>query len=279
MDDAQAGPDLTTYDWIVINSSGGKDSQAMLADMVRRCDALGISRARIVVAHADLGRMEWAGTKELAETQAKVFGLRFVAIARPQGDLLTHIEQRGMWPSNKCRYCTSDHKRGQVNKILTMLGRETRKAEKRRARILNCLGIRAEESPARAKKVPFARNEPATGKGRAKVVDNYYPIFDWTTAQVWEDIKTSHPRVPYHYAYDLGMPRLSCVFCIFAPKGALLVAGKHNPELLDEYVAVERKIDHTFRDGFKIEEVKDALAEGATEAGAMGTEDIVCWNM
>ena len=51
----------------------------------------------------------------------------------------------------------------------------------------------------------------------------------------------------YHHAYDLGMPRLSCVFCIFAPESALLVAGKHNPDLLKQYVAVEEKIGHSFK--------------------------------
>jgi 3'-phosphoadenosine 5'-phosphosulfate sulfotransferase (PAPS reductase)/FAD synthetase len=271
--------DLASYDWIVINSSAGKDSQATLVEIVRRCEALDIPRSRIVVAHADLGRMEWKGTKALAETQAKVFGLRFEAIKRPQGDLLSHIETRGKWPGSQTRYCTSDHKRGQIDKLLTMLGRETRKLRKGPARILNCLGIRAEESHARAKKLPYERNARATGKGKAKIVDTYYPVFDWTTVQVWDVIKTSHPRVPYHFAYDLGMPRLSCIFCVFAPKSALLIAGKHNPELLAEYVRVERKIGHTFRDGFRIEEVQEALAAGATDAGALGKEDIVTWDM
>ena len=34
--------------------------------------------------------------------------------------------------------------------------------------------------------------------------------------------------VPYHYAYDFGMPRLSCMFCFYAPKSALRLAGSHN---------------------------------------------------
>ena len=33
---------------------------------------------------------------------------------------------------------------------------------------------------------------------------------------------------------ELGMPRLSCALCIFAPKEALLLAGYHNPALLAE---------------------------------------------
>lgn len=272
--------DLMTYDWIVINSSAGKDSQAMLTDMVRRCDEAGIDRKKLVIAHADLGEMEWEGTKALAERQAKIYGLRFEAIARLQGDLLTHIEQRKMWPSSTCRYCTSDHKRGQISKIITMLAKEekdSRPAMIMPVRILNCLGIRAEESNARAKKIPFQVNARLTGKGKVKHVDEYYPIFDWTVEQVWSTINESN--VEHHRAYDLGMPRLSCIFCVFAPKSALMIAGKHNPELLARYVEVEEKIEHDFRNGFKIKEIQDALAEGQAVDNEVSDEDVACWNM
>ena len=269
--------DLRSYDWIVVNTSAGKDSQAMLTELVRRCDELEIPRSRIVAVHADLGRVEWKGTKELARKQADLLGVRFEVEKRPQGDLLYHVEhQRGMWPSSDCRFCTSEHKRGQVLKVLTRLARETRQAEKKVVRILNCLGIRAEESRARAKKTPLKKNSRATGKGTIKHVDEYYPIFDWTLGQVWDEIRRS--GLPHHFAYDLGMTRLSCVFCVFAPKSMLMIAGLRNRELLEEYVAVEARIDHTFRDGFKIAEVRDALDRGET-VDDIGGEDVQCWDM
>jgi hypothetical protein len=58
------------------------------------------------------------------------------------------------------------------------------------------------------------------------------------------------------------MPRLSCCFCIFSPRSALLLAGKHNPELLAEYVAVEKQIGHRFRKELPLAEIQDALAKG-----------------
>lgn len=58
------------------------------------------------------------------------------------------------------------------------------------------------------------------------------------------------------------MPRLSCCFCIFAPRVALLLAGKHNSELLAEYVRVEREIGHSFRLELPLAEVQRALEEG-----------------
>ena len=58
------------------------------------------------------------------------------------------------------------------------------------------------------------------------------------------------------------MPRLSCCFCIFSPRSALLLAGKHNPELLAEYVAVERRIGHAFRLELPLASIQEALASG-----------------
>jgi 3'-phosphoadenosine 5'-phosphosulfate sulfotransferase (PAPS reductase)/FAD synthetase len=248
-------PLLTAYDVILVNSSAGKDSQAMLDLMVERAKAEGVLN-RVVVVHCDLGRVEWKGTRELAEEQAQHYGLRFEVVSRTQGDLLTHVETRGMWPSNAARYCTSDHKRAQVYKLMTKLADEVRAAKgdkKYQTKILNCLGLRADESPARAKKVAFQRNEMASN-GR-RMVDEYLPIHDWTVAQVWARIKASGVR--YHPAYDLGMGRLSCCFCVLAPKAALLLAAQHNPELADTYAAVEQKIGHQFTVKISIAQVRD----------------------
>src|SRR5438045_8165707 len=113
-------PDLPSYHWIALSSSAGKDSQAMLDFVVERCDVAAVPRERLVVVHADLGRVEWPGTRELAEEQARHYGLAFTAVSRPQGDLLNRILQRGMFPSPTVRWCTSDHKRGPVR---TKIGR------------------------------------------------------------------------------------------------------------------------------------------------------------
>jgi len=251
--------DLKTYDVIVVNTSAGKDSLAMLDHVVGLAAAEGVAD-RIVAVHADLGRMEWAGTEQLARKQADYFGVRFEAVSRPQGDLLEHVRSRGMWPDSTRRYCTSDHKRGQVGTVITRLANEVHRY--RPTRVLNCLGLRAQESPARAKKVMVDRDRRQTGAGVKKVVDTWLPILHWTEAQVWARIKES--GAPYHWAYDLGMPRLSCVFCVFAPKAALVLAGKHNPELLEEYVQVEREIGHRFTLKTSIAEVQQAVQAGET---------------
>lgn len=265
--------DLRSYDVILVNSSAGKDSQAML-DLIHEMATAANVAERLVVVHCDLGRVEWAGTRELAEKQAAHYGVRFEVVSRPQGDLLTHVEQRRMWPSSTARYCTSDHKRGQVRRVMTKLADEVRARKGGQVRILSCMGLRADESPARAKKVTFEFDARASNGRRH--VDTWLPIHGWTTAQVWERIRQS--GVPHHPAYDKGMKRLSCVFCIFAPKSALLIAGAHNSALLAEYVAVEQKIGHDFRKGFKLRVIQDEVLAGV-DVSKLAAEDAGCWNM
>ena len=254
---AAATPDLTSYDVIVINTSAGKDSQAMTDVVVAEADWQRVPRERLAMFHADLGRVEWQGTAELAQEHAQHYGLRFVKIARPQGDLLDQIEQRGMFPDAARRYCTSDHKRGQGRKAVTMLVGELRLD--RPARVLNCMGFRREESPARAKKAAFRRDESASNGRRH--VDEWLPILEWTAEQVWARIRQAGTR--YHWAYDAGMPRLSCSFCVLASKSALVRAAQLRPELAAEYAALEERIGHRFRNDLTMAQVITEAVDGA----------------
>jgi len=249
-------PNLTDYDIILVNSSAGKDSQAMLTMLAEMAEDQGVSD-RLIVVHCDLGRVEWEGTRELAEEQASLYDLRFEVVRRDKGDLLEQIEARGMFPSSAARYCTSDQKTSQVAKLMTRLVREANLD--RPVRILNCLGIRAQESPARAKKAAFEVDKTASNGKRH--VDRWLPIFDWTTDQVWATIRES--GLPYHPAYDAGMPRLSCVFCVLSGEKELKIAARLNPALADEYIAVEERIGHSFKNGRTIASI---VAEAREEA-------------
>lgn len=280
-------PDLARYDWIALSSSAGKDSQAMIDYVVELADDQGVSE-RVVVVHADLGEVEWDGTGELAREQAAAYGLRFEHTTRiggtskvdgkvyrrgeQYGSLLDYAERRGAWPSNQQRWCTSDFKRGPIMRVFTSLAQEwrARTGEQRPCRILDCQGLRAEESPARAKKPRFAERKRST----TQHVDTWLPLLDWCERDVWARIQRSGVR--YHYAYDLGMPRLSCALCIFAPRAALVLAGRHNRELLERYVEVERRTGHTFRVDLSLEEVAEEVDRGAAPDPA---EMDAAWNM
>jgi 3'-phosphoadenosine 5'-phosphosulfate sulfotransferase (PAPS reductase)/FAD synthetase len=255
-------PDLRSFDAIVINTSAGKDSQAMLDLVAELARAAGVT-SRLLAVHANLGRVEWRGTRDLAAVQARHYGVAFQEVRRERGDLLEQVEKRGKWPDRGNRYCTSDQKRDQVAKVFTALARRWRGTWRgigagRPFRVLNCMGLRAAESPVRAKLEPLVLNARASS-GRVEVW-TWLPIHAWTVQQVWERIRAS--GVPHHPAYDLGMPRLSCCFCVFSSRPALILAGKHNPELLAEYVRVERAIGHRFRNDQSIEEISAAVASG-----------------
>ena len=116
--------ELVTADLMLINSSGGKDSQTALEEVVHTARRLRIPQEKLVVVHADLGIVEWPGTRELAEEQAEHYGLHFEVVkyrnAKGESqDLLEHILDRGMWPDAQNRFCTSDAKRGPVQTLMT----------------------------------------------------------------------------------------------------------------------------------------------------------------
>lgn len=249
---------LTYYRWIVVNSSGGKDSQTALRKVVAECDRQGVDRSRIVISHQCLGEMEWDGTLDLVRRHAGHYGLRLeVSKYRDRNGeektLLDYVRARRKWPSSQQRYCTSEFKRGPGGRVLVKLFRESA------GPILNVYGFRAEESPARAKKPVFIKN--ARFATQSREVFDWLPIHTMTKAEVWSDIAES--GVEHHQAYDLGMTRLSCRFCIFAPRKALLIAGKENPGLLDEYCAVEAEIGHSFQNGLSLAEIRDEIRQGA----------------
>ena len=66
--------DLSTYKVILINTSAGKDSLAML-DHVYSLAVAQEATGRLQAVHCDLGRMEWVGTRELAEKQCLLYGV------------------------------------------------------------------------------------------------------------------------------------------------------------------------------------------------------------
>lgn len=287
-------PDLHAYRWLVANISGGKDSQTMLRRLIAEASRQGYPRERIVAVFADLGsRDEWLSTAdmdaingtalaglygdrpgagELARQHAEHYGLRFEVTKRlavqadgtkAEQDLIDHIEDRGMWPSPGQRYCTSDGKRGPIGRVYTQLAGEARHdGHDGPVRILSVQGMRGEESPARALLKPFRRDERATGKGQAKVVDIWLPIHDWTAVRVWADIRKS--KVPYSWVYDARMPRLSCRFCVLAGKHALARAAQLDPAGARERAAMEDRMGHTLRKGQSFRDVI-ALAESGQE--------------
>lgn len=210
-----------------VSHSGGKDSQAMYAQMLKV-----IPHDRIVVVHASLGDVEWPGTIEHIQ-DTTVHALHVVQAGKSFFDM---VESRGMFPSARYRQCTSDLKRGPIQKFI-------RQDMKRRGGgiAINCMGLRAEESAARAKRHNLQLNKGQTGAGRD--VWDWLPIFEMTKAEVFAVIAGVGQKP--HWAYKTGNERLSCVFCIMGSLNDLRNGAQQNPRLYRRYVETERRKGHT----------------------------------
>lgn len=245
------GWSLRQFDIVLINTSGGKDSQVALRRVVLQAEAERVT-ARLVVQHNNLGRPEWPGTLELAAIQAHRYGLDLVARRRPGPDLLDDVETRKTrageprgFPTRNFRYCTSDHKTAVSRSLIVALARQIIKDAGgirrfgRHVRVLQVFGFRAQESTERANREPFGFNPDASNNTTRDVWD-WLPIHDLTERQVWSDIRVSGD--PYHPIYDERMPRLSCSFCIYGSLLSLGIAKRFRGDLAAEYERVERKV-------------------------------------
>ena len=161
---------------VAVNSSGGKDSQAM-AILLSRV----VPREQLLIVHAPLGEVEWPGTIEHTERTIPA-GVPLILARTASGkSLLERIEDRGWFPSAHARYCTSDAKR-------TPIERELHRYLKAHPRfpslVVNAMGMRASESPARSKLSPWRRNDRNSRAARE--------WFDWLPIQGLETADVFH---------------------------------------------------------------------------------------
>lgn len=243
---------------IVINLSGGKDGQAMLIHMV---DRLKLPSSQMVCIHADLGEAEWEGTEDHARSQAEAYGIPFI-VCRAQNKLgetktlIDYIDARGQFPSRGQRYCTSDFKRGpirrEINAYRRLIGHSS-------PYVLNCMGMRAQESTERAKLdvIEFVKDASCPSQSWPAVLDaetraNRRIFFDWhpvhhlSEEQVFATIEAGGQKP--HWAYAAGARRLSCLICIFSSESDIRAAVKSSDKgraYAQRVMMLEDKHDHT----------------------------------
>lgn len=212
----------------VVNHSAGKDSQAMTIYLKTIIPA-----EQLVVIHSHLPEVEWEGTTE--HIQNTIGDLEF-HIVQAGKTFIEMVEHRQKFPDANNRQCTSDLKRGPIEKKIRQLSKL-----KDMPLIINCMGIRAEESPGRAKKNEFTYNHQQSKAGRKWYT--WFPIFNLQLQDVWDMIALAEQKP--HWAYGQGMTRLSCCFCILASQADLKIAASCNPALYRRIVALEKKLDFT----------------------------------
>lgn len=214
---------------MVINFSGGKDSTAMLHYLAEN-----YPRHKRHVIMADTGwehedAIEWS--RSIVEDR---FGLPLHVVRNPNKTFLTMVEKRGKFPSPKYRQCTSDLKRGPIQKWIR------NNVDDRH--IINCMGLRAAESPARAKLKTLKRDKMMTNGKRT--VWTWLPIHGWSDKEVYQYL--ANHNLPLHPVYDY-LNRFSCRLCIFNTPAQLKAIKKHDPKAFKTISALEEKIGFTMR--------------------------------
>lgn len=231
-----------------INHSGGKDSQAMYIDLTKF-----VPQPQRVIVHCDLGKVEWSGCKEhILNTIDKGDDFKVVVAGKDLIELIwlrfKNLVDKGKTghgtgtsplPSASTRFCTSQLK---IAPSGTLVRNHRRVKKEGNMLIVDCSGIRADESDNRGKSLPFTFDEKNSLAGRTWFSVN--PIHDWSEPQVWACIK-AEGQVG-HFKYAEGMSRLSCSFCFLANKSDLVHAATNRPGLYSEYVNIEKVTGFTF---------------------------------
>ncbi len=220
-----------------LSHSGGKDSQTMTIEMSKI-----VPKNQLVVIHAHLPGVEWKGTRH--HIKATIGDIQYIECQAVK-TFFEMVEHRQMFPSPKNRQCTSDLKRDPINKAI-------RHDLKSKGKILavSCMGLRAEESPHRAKATTFKEHARLSKAGRE--VYELLPIHKYLEREVYQTIEDNSQQS--HWAYSKGMGRLSCCFCIMANQSDMTVSAKENPDLYRKYVEKEKELGFTLQQGKTLEE-------------------------
>ena len=154
-----------------------------------------VPRDQLVVVHAPLGEVEWPGTVEHIENTIPAgVPLIFAPVASGKS-LLESIEERGMFPAPRLRWCTASYKRGPIEREL----RRYLKAHPRfEGRLVSAMGLRRDESADRAKRVPWKRSDRNSRAGREWF--DWLPIFDLTVEDVFRVIREAGQSPHWVYA-------------------------------------------------------------------------------
>ena len=208
------------------NHSGGKDSQATALELQSVVPA-----SQLIFVHAHLEEVEWEGSEEFIRS---TIGNAPLLVAQAKTSFFQMVERRGMFPSPKNRQCTSDLKRGPIEREIR---RYLKLHPEHRGQVVSCMGMRAQESVGRSRLVPLKLNQRNSVAGREWY--DWLPIHDWSTEQVFHRI-TEAGQQPF-WVYRAGMSRKSCPFCIMSSETDMCTAARLKPDLYRRYVKAERE--------------------------------------
>lgn len=268
---------------LVVNVSGGADSDAMLFAL---WTAYQQHRQQwpggFWVIHAHLGRNEWQFTlPHIHDYVTSLTGRPPIIVQRQKGDLLDRWWQRyhtlqaqgrtvPPWSSAAARFCTGEMKTQIIHHWI-------RQQFPHNATVISAIGIRAGESPGRARKSVFAPEPKASAPTKQRNVYRWLPIHHFTLSDVWGTLgwtleqlaalrtvvrETVQPGdvagllallkqhgYRLHPAYALSNARVSCSACVLASRGDLLNGIAWQPDHFRDLVELELTSGFSFQPG------------------------------
>ncbi|MCX4578955.1 phosphoadenosine phosphosulfate reductase family protein [Streptomyces sp. NBC_01571] len=249
-----AGFDWDRNDVVIVGDSGGKDSGVLVHEVCTQADQEG-QLHKVKVLHCDLGRtpnghlIEWPGALEVARSHADLYGVPF-AVRRSQRwpSLWDRVMDHGNFPGFFARFCTSDLKTAVGRDYVDEIAAELRLGRPIRAGY--AMGMRAEESRARAKK-PVIEQHRMTAK-TLRDVTTWLPVHHLKTDEVWK----AHRKhgIPWHPAYE-HVGRLSCRACPLAKRADLIASARINREIFAEWAGAEQRLGKPFKMNLTLKQI------------------------
>ncbi|MCD7969080.1 MAG: phosphoadenosine phosphosulfate reductase family protein [Alistipes sp.] len=266
--------DIHSYDYYIINYSGGKDSTAIFLWLLEQ----GIDPRCIELWHQCVdGKGEtffdWEVTPDYCRQFAKAFNVKVYfqwkkggfyremmrkncrtaptcfetengcieTVGGKRGNISTRLKFPQCSSNLAVRWCSSYLKIGVASTAIVNQRRFLNK------RTLVLSGERGEESAQRAKYAIFEPDKAdcRDGERMKRHVDRIRPIRDWKEQQVWEIIERYRIRV--HPCYYMGWNRCSCKMCVFGNKDQFASAAYISPEIMCGLISIEKQNGYTMK--------------------------------
>ena len=198
----------------IVSMSGGKDSTAL---------ALAMREAEIPCRYV-FADTQWEApeTYEYLATLERILGITIDRVRSTLGGMVDIARHKAGFPQRTGRWCTVELKVKPLRAYHDAIDDDT----------VSVVGIRAEESPARAAMSDFEYDERWGGYV-------WRPIMGWSIT----DVLAIHHRhdVPVNPLYQRGHDRVGCYPCINENKSGVARIARHSPDRINEIDTTERE--------------------------------------